>query len=176
MKNQEKYQPGPEEIEHAGQSMSELESIMSKLRYEVLTNPEFQGKKIVFIMRGVPGSGKSTIAKEIAHPTGVIHSTDQYFYDEAGQYKLDLSKLPEYHGKNFEAFCNSIESEKSIIVLDNTNIKRWEFERYLTIAKAKGYTVREVEIPPPDASVAAKRNIHGIPEHVIRRMIEQYEK
>lgn len=103
-KLQENYQPSPEEVGRAENSMSELGRVMSEVRYEVLNSPEYKGKKIVFIMRGVSGSGKSTIAKELAYPEGVIHSTDDYFYNEAGEYKFDPTKLSEYHEKNFQAF------------------------------------------------------------------------
>ena len=35
--------------------------------------------KYAYIMRGIPGSGKSTAAKKIAGEEGKIHSTDTYF-------------------------------------------------------------------------------------------------
>ncbi|MDO8601036.1 MAG: ATP-binding protein [bacterium] len=175
-KNKERHQPSSEEMEHAEESMSELEKVMTDVRYKVLANPEFQGKKVVFIMRGVPGSGKSSIAREIAHPEGVIHSTDQYFYDAKGEYRFDPSKLSEYHDKNYDAFCKSLELEKPVVVIDNTNVQRSHFERYVIAAKARGYLVREIEAPKPDPAMAAKRNIHSVSEETIRQMLAQYEK
>jgi adenylate kinase family enzyme len=59
--------------------------------------------KIVYIMHGVPGSGKSTVAKTLAKEEGSIHSTDQYFYKN-DSYCFDSSKLKEFHDKNFLAF------------------------------------------------------------------------
>ncbi len=63
--------------------------------------------KIVYILRGVPGSGKSTRAALFAGTSGIIHSTDSYFYKN-GEYLYDPSKLGEYHDKNYEAFCISL--------------------------------------------------------------------
>ena len=175
-KSKEGYQPSPEEVGRAESSITEIQRVMSDVRYKILTNPEFRGKKILFIMRGVPGSGKSTIAREIIPSEGVIHSTDKYFYDDEGKYNFDPSKLKEYHDENFKSFCRSLEEEKPIVVIDNTNIQRVHFDRYVDAAKAKGYVVHIVEAPQPDPSVAAERNTHSVPEEVIRRMIEQYEK
>ena len=170
-----KYIPSPEEIRKTEESLSENQSIMTNVRYEVLNNPDFIGKKIVFIMRGVPGSGKSTIAKEIAHPDGVIHSTDSYF-EENGEYTFDPSKLGENHEKNFQSFQKSLSGEKPIVVVDNTNIKRSHFEKYIDAAKEKGYLVHEVAVPTPNPKEAAERNLHGVSQDVIKRMIDEYEK
>lgn len=57
--------------------------------------------RIAYIMRGIPGSGKSTIAKIIAGDTGKIHSTDDFFYNPYGEYCFDPKLLKEYHEKNF---------------------------------------------------------------------------
>lgn len=170
-----KYNPSPEDIRRAEESMSDPERIMSEVRHHVLNDKKFEGRKVVFIMRGVPGSGKSTIAKEIAHPDGVIHSTDSYF-KENGEYKFDPSKLGENHEKNFQSFQKSLREDKPIVVIDNTNIKRSHFEKYIDAAKEKGYLVHEVAVPPPDPEEAAKRNLHDVSQDVIKRMIDEYEK
>ncbi len=96
--------------QEAYERMSDLQKVMSGVRYEQLTDPELAGKKIVYIMRGVPGSGKSTVAKEIAHPDGAIHSTDTKFIDEHGIYRFDSEKKGEYHDQNFADFCKSLEN------------------------------------------------------------------
>lgn len=87
------------------EKLTKLQKIMTDVRFEQLTNPELIGKKIVYIMRGASGSGKSTVAREVANPDGIIHSTDSKFYDEKGNYNFDPKKLPEYHDSNFTDFC-----------------------------------------------------------------------
>ena len=184
MENKIPYIPSEREVEEAEKSMDELQEVMTDVRHEMLTNPEFEGKKIVFIMRGIPGSGKSTVAKEIAHPDGVIHSTDRYFYDADGKYQFDGGKIKENHDKNFLSFCESLKSDKAIVVVDNSNIRRWEFQRYVDAAKEAGYAVREVDMPMPDPAQASERNAHGGSSEStkarllkdIQLMREQYEK
>lgn len=50
-------------------------------------------------MRGVPGSGKSTKAKQLAGIKGLVYSTDDFFMKN-GDYVYDPSKIGEYHDKN----------------------------------------------------------------------------
>jgi uridine kinase len=58
----------------------------------------------MFVMRGLPGSGKSTLSKRIAtvydteDQKTVICSGDDYFTDpENGEYKFNAQKLQEAH-------------------------------------------------------------------------------
>ncbi|MDE1925129.1 MAG: ATP-binding protein [Patescibacteria group bacterium] len=130
--------------------------------------------KIAYIMRGVPGSGKSTVAKRIADSGGVIHSTDSYFYKD-GRYQFDLSLLGEYHQKNLQVFSESVCKGVPVVVCDNTNVKREHWEPYAQVARNAGYIVAVVSLPHPEPSAAAERNTHQVPEHIIRRMIELWE-
>ncbi len=171
-KNEEDYLS----LERAEDQLDPLQKIMTDIRFSVLTNPEYQGKKLFFIMRGVPGSGKSTVAKEITHHEGVIHSTDSYFYNDKQEYHRVSEKLPEFHEKNFLAFRESLAQNQPIIVLDNTNTRRWEFDRYIHEAEKEGYIIEEIAMPFPDPNEAGERNIHGVPAEAIQRMIKRFEK
>ncbi len=170
------YTPSPEETKLAAESMTELQDVMSEVRFRAVTDPELKGQKTVYIMRGVSGSGKSTIAREIAQDfDGKIHSTDEYFVDESGQYNFDRTKLGEAHKANFEAFKASLQHELPVVIVDNTNTKRWEFENYTKEAANAGYAVREVTAPTPELDDAVARNLHGVPESAIKNMLERFE-
>jgi len=52
--------------------------------------------KTLIIMRGLPGSGKSTKAKLFAGEKGLIYSTDDFFIID-GKYIYDPTKIVEYH-------------------------------------------------------------------------------
>jgi adenylate kinase family enzyme len=50
-------------------------------------------EKIIYLVRGIPGSGKSTFAKSLG---GTHFETDQFFMVD-GKYNFDGSKLKEAH-------------------------------------------------------------------------------
>lgn len=129
---------------------------------------------IVYIMRGIQGSGKSTVARQLAGERGVIHSTDNFFMVN-GQFQFNPKKLQEYHDANFKAFCQSLRAGIEIVICDNTNSQPWHFDRYVKAAEDAEYMVAFVIMPHPDPAVAAKRNIHNVPEEVIRRTLKEWK-
>lgn len=80
--------------------------------------------KTLILMRGLPGSGKSTKAKILAGPQGLIFSTDDFFMVN-GHYVYDPKMIGDYHKKNLERTVKAMLEEKPLIVIDNTNIKLW---------------------------------------------------
>ncbi len=154
--------------------------------------------KFAFIMRGLPGSGKSTIAEQIARGSGLgefwlennvkyygtkndpplaaIHSTDNYFVNENGVYRFVPKDLKKHHRQNQLAFRDSLEKEIPIVICDNTNSTVWEFDKYLYEAKFFEYVVSVIAIPHPKIEVSEKRNIHGVPKESIRQMKKRWEK
>ena len=130
--------------------------------------------KKVIIMRGIPGSGKSTMAQQLAGDTGKIHSTDDYFMKD-GKYEFDTNKLRRNHQLNFQAFKRDLALGISPVIVDNTNSQKWEYENYTKAAEDAGYEVEVVQVPHIDPKHAAQRNTHGVPEESIRRMIARWE-
>jgi len=130
--------------------------------------------KRCIILRGIPGSGKSTKARELAGSTGKIHSTDDYF-EVDGEYRFNPKMLGRNHELNFKAFKVSLALGIDPVVVDNTNIRLWEFQKYEAAAAEAGYQVEIVKVPHVDPKLAAERNTHGVPEHAIRRMLARWE-
>jgi predicted kinase len=130
--------------------------------------------KFAYIMRGLPGSGKSTVAKQLVANGGVIHSTDDYFLS-CGKYTFDPNHIVEYHRMNLEAFRESLRQGKSVVVCDNTNVKWQHFEPYVKAAQDAGYVISLVTLPHPAPEVAALRTVHKVPVQAIRRMLAEWE-
>ena len=137
-------------------------------------------------MRGVPGSGKSTKAKEIAeecfyaggHP--VICSADDFFVDSSTkQYNFDPKRLPAAHTYCRGKAEGAMEAEADAVIIDNTNMKRWDFSAYVSMATQYHYEVEEVVVGSFDAKsleTYAARNIHGVPKTSIQKMADRFEK
>ncbi|OUS72338.1 AAA family ATPase [Pseudoalteromonas sp. A601] len=142
--------------------------------------------KQVFILRGLPGSGKSYYAQNLAdelvlgdQSQYLICSTDDYFYNEKGEYKFDKFKLSQFHNLNLARFINALSQSIPLVIVDNTNIKKWEFIAYSQAAVALGYQVKEVIVGEvKDKSMQhlyAKRNEHNIPLRMISKMAYMFE-
>lgn len=144
-------------------------------------------RKLVVIMRGLPGSGKSTMARWLASgaDTGSanIYSTDDFFLvEEEGEeemvYRFDPTKLGDYHGLNFRSFCEGL-GKYNLLIVDNTNTRRWEWEKYENAAKKAGYSVQFLTVGEPKSSEHVQqcfeRCIHNVPLEKIQQMSDRWE-
>jgi predicted kinase len=122
---------------------------------------------VVRIMQGVQGSGKSTYVKT-HFPNASVCSADHFFVQNDGEYVHDAKKLKEAHGFCLKRFVVLLQSGCRDIVVDNTNIMRWEQSTYVQLAKAYD---RQVEIHsfPVDPKVAFGRNSHNVPWDTVLR-------
>ena len=131
--------------------------------------------KLAVIMRGLPGSGKSTKAKEIAGEIGVICSADDFFLDEEGVYRFYGRMLPEAHAGNQLAFRCALMLGVSIVVCDNSNITRAEYEPYVRMAKEAGYAVSISAMPHATPVQMRERNTHAVPDYALNKIFSRWE-
>ncbi|NXK52875.1 N42L2 protein, partial [Chauna torquata] len=104
-------------------------------RFSSLQLPEERfgcSQKLLLILRGLPGSGKSTLscAKNFLHSPFYLNYITAYL-----------------HALFFIAAKQAMELGKSPIIIDNTNTQAWEMKPYVEVALEKGY---RVEFHEPD--------------------------
>ncbi len=150
---------------------------------------ETSNQRVLIIMRGVSGTGKSTRARQLAANGGEIFSTDDYF-GQGQDYKdnFDQSLLPQAHQWNISRVEQAMKNGLSPIIVDNTNIMPYEAKPYVLLAKQHGYETK-IEEPQSDhwrqiqdlhrqiqdlSGQLAGKNLHGAPPEVISQMISQY--
>jgi tRNA uridine 5-carbamoylmethylation protein Kti12 len=130
-------------------------------------------EKLLIIMRGVPGSGKSSLSEKIKQKFGndnvAIFSTDQYFLDKFGKYNFDPSKLKDAHAWNFGRSVDAFRKNFPVVVIDNTNIQKWQYQKYVDAAQSFGYSIKTLTA---DGNF---KNVHGVPDHAIERMKKSFE-
>ncbi|KAL0596340.1 NEDD4-binding protein 2 [Plecturocebus cupreus] len=112
------------------------------------------------------------------NPSGVILSTDDYFYIN-GQYQFDVKYLGEAHEWNQNRAKEAFEKKISPIIIDNTNLQAWEMKPYVALSQKHKY---KVVFREPDTwwkfkpKELARRNIHGVSKEKISRMLEHYQR
>lgn len=116
----------------------------------------------IFILRGLPGSGKSTWAKA-RYPDALVVSADHYFQRE-GEYKFDPRLLGEAHASCLRRYVRALQEEETsaTVVVDNTNLSLVEIAPYAAVAEAFALRFQVVTVQC-DPFVAAGRNVHGVP-------------
>lgn len=128
----------------------------------------------VYILVGLPGSGKSHYTST-TWPHAMVVSADDYFLKD-GQYCFDPLRLGEAHQECFRKFMDAVQfvGEETIVV-DNTNLHIGEIAPYVLAAQAFGYDTTVV-LMRCDAKTAYERNTHGVSIEGFLHMIVKLEK
>jgi|LSQX01.2.fsa_nt_gb adenylate kinase family enzyme len=161
-------------------------------------------EKTLVIMRGLPWTGKSYRAKELAGEEGVIFSTDDYWYTQVKpdcpeEYSFNPRLLAVAHKWNQLRAQDAIHWEKPLIIIDNTNTTAREFCcTYVCYAHINEYKIC-IEEPTSDRWAEIRqllrdkkankkllkewakkleegsRETHSVPAYAIERMMWRWE-
>jgi tRNA uridine 5-carbamoylmethylation protein Kti12 len=131
---------------------------------------------MVTIFRGLPGSGKSTMAARSARTltSSVICSADDYFMVN-GEYRYEPRLLKDAHRECLLKFLTALQEHSAMwIAVDNTNITTAEIAPYYALAEV---FKAHVEIFTINCSVdlALSRNIHHATANTVMDMFKRLE-
>lgn len=135
-------------------------------------------EKILYIVRGLPGSGKSTFAKKLVYSDFLVCEADKYFIDkETGEYKFDGSKIKDAH-KYCQDLVETYMKDSLVndqwyreIAVSNTFTMEWEMTSYFELAKKYGYKVFSIIVENRHNG----ENVHGVPTDKIEQMKDRFE-
>jgi hypothetical protein len=186
-----------------GEITSEFEN---KQDIGIAVEYEFFFKPQVIIIRGIPGSGKSTMIKKLLAsrllPDGELEeslnkaveicSADHYFINnESGEYVFVPENIGKAHGYCQIKFIEALHRKVPTIFVDNTNIKKEHYQFYIDNAIKEGYNVQTVHPKNMDELLDNihdssfvenkieefyERNVHQVPLTTIKSMLNSWEE
>jgi tRNA uridine 5-carbamoylmethylation protein Kti12 len=129
----------------------------------------------LILLRGVPGSGKTTLGNAIlfTNQSNIqdVLSADNFFINEKEEYVFDFSKLKEAHNDCQVKCAERMRNEFSKIVVANTFTQEWEMEPYFLMAERYNYRIHTVIVENRHGN----KNVHNVPDEKIEQMIKRFE-
>jgi len=128
--------------------------------------------KELYLLRGLPGAGKSTLAKSVG---GINVEADQYFMED-GVYNFDATKLKLAHNycqNQTMAWMKTDGEQVNVdkIVVSNTFTQEWEMKAYYDMAKEYGYKVYSLIVENRHDG----ESIHNVPIESLDKMGARFE-
>jgi predicted kinase len=122
----------------------------------------------LILIRGLPGAGKSTLAKKLKKPSWKHFEADMYHIQD-GVYKFEMSRLSEAHAWCFDEASNAIREGNTVIV-SNTFTTIRELQSYLNMAEDYNVPVEVIHCTGNFTS------IHDVPELALQKMASRWQK
>ena len=159
-----------------------IEEIIRLGSEETMCSKTTTPSPVLIALRGVPGSGKSYLATHcseyLKNPSKVaICSADQFFI-ESGEYKFSPKLLPKGHTHCLGLFLQALEEGKELVIVDNTNSKKWEYCIYKYICSILGCKFYVLEIPCPSVKTLEtyrSRNQHNVDPNAALKIFQRWE-
>jgi len=126
-------------------------------RYQVSDQSE------LVLIRGLPGSGKSTMAKVLAL-VGYEHFEADMYFMKNGRYCYDRTRIRDAHAWCQQQTREALRAGKRVVV-SNTFTRLQEMQPYLEM----GAKVRVIE------AKGQWKNVHGVPEETLQAMEARWE-
>ena len=119
------------------------------------------------IVRGIPGSGKSTFAKKLLEQGKVQQhlEADEFMTDENGDYKFDPTILQKCH-QQCQAWVKYYLDRGQSVVVSNTFSRKWEILPYTRMGA-------EFEVIEMKGNY---QNVHGVPQFIIDNMKNRWQE
>lgn len=125
----------------------------------------------LYLIRGLPGSGKSTFAQELATSLGCSHfEHDKYLYTKEGEYFWTESRMAYAYRKCLLDTESSMSVGQQVVVSNVFPTQR-SLKNYRKLAEKYGYRVTYVVVENRRGGV----NIHNVPQEALDGMRSAFQ-
>lgn len=109
--------------------------------------------KTLYIIRGIPGAGKTTLGLNL---TQYCVAADDFMVNRQGEYEFIPSRLKECHEKCFNQVRELLSRGRETVAVTNTFKAEWEYMRYIFLGLAYGYNVIGIDVS------SSNKSVHGL--------------
>lgn len=138
---------------------------------DMLTEAGHPIEGCMLLIRGLPGSGKSTMAKLLLRTLapGAVHLEADMYHMVNGQYCFDPSRIADAHQWCKDKVIEALKLDRKVIV-SNTFTQHWEMAPYYAMAKQYHVPFEVIE------AKGSYGTIHNVPADIVEKMINRWEE
>ena len=122
--------------------------------------------KNLILLRGLPGAGKSTLAKLICNQ----HVEADMYFQKDGEYKFDASKLKQAHEWCRERTEQYMRQGFNVVV-SNTFTTEGEIAPYINLAYKHKYRLTTIVVENRHGN----SSVHSVPQETIEKMKSRFQ-
>ena len=116
----------------------------------------------LIVVRGIPGSGKSTAAKKL-EDKGFVHVENDMYFMRDGKYKFDIDQAKDAANWCYD-YADRCLSDGDNVVVSNVFVTIRSINRYKTLAKKHNAEFKVFRMS------GNFKNLHDVPEKVFNSM------
>lgn len=154
--------------------MSAEPEVIKAVEEKLNEKPKDEKIRYCLILRGLPGTGKTTLTNFLLSKGAWSVSVSEYWSKDNPFQKDKVNAAYEWC---FQQFKQLISGGAELIVVDNSNLKKFHFHHYVDYAQRHGYLVGVVTMPHNHLSEKemSERSSTGTPQLTVRKLIETFE-
>lgn len=121
----------------------------------------------LFLVRGLPGAGKSTFVK---HLGDCVHLEADMYFLKNGEYVFNKDELKDAHLWCQNSCYFALSFGKKNVVVSNTFTQEWEMKPYFEMAEKMGVEVTVLVVE----NYHGGKSIHDVPQQTMDAMEKRF--